>query len=192
MCLGDYHHPFPFGIQKCRLLVNLNEFNLNVWGKLFGKCWILLRSGDMTSFQPNVSPNCPLHCPSNLGMSLLCFFPSYYNAFKEFSRNVPIMLKKVPIMPVCHGKKVYHWRWWAARLGAILHTSRVWQSSVQCRLPHGSCAPARRVSRDLTLSHKVRRPRQACWIMKRLECRVLGRAPGNPLAHFWSCQQYYY
>jgi len=23
----------------------------------------------------------------------------------QFSRNVPIMLKKVPIMPVCHGKK---------------------------------------------------------------------------------------
>ena len=30
--------------------------------------------------------------------------PSYY-AFKQFSRNVPIMLKKVPIMPVCYSKK---------------------------------------------------------------------------------------
>ena len=140
---------------------------------------------------------CVSKLPSSLSLqsrdeSIMLFFPSYYNAFKEFSRNVPIMLKKVPIMPVCHGKKVYHWRWWAARLGAILHASRVWQSSVQCRLPHGSCAPARRVSRDLTLSHKVRRPRQACWIMKRLKRRVLGRAPGNPLAHFWSCRQYYY
>ena len=140
VCLGDYHHPFPFGIQKCRLLVNLNEFNLNVWGKLFGKCWILLQSGDMTSFQPNVSPNCPLHHPSNLGMSLLCFFfPYIIMLLWEFSRNVPIMLKKMPIMPICHGKKVYHWRWWAACLGAILHASQVWQSSVQCRLPHSSC-----------------------------------------------------
>ena len=30
--------------------------------------------------------------------SNMLFFPSYY-AFKQFSRNVPIMLKKVPIMP---------------------------------------------------------------------------------------------
>jgi len=50
------------------------------------------------------------------------------------------MLKKVPIMPVCHGKNVYHWRWWVARSGDLLHASRVWQSSVQCWLPHSSCA----------------------------------------------------
>ena len=32
-------------------------------------------------------------------MSLLCFIASYY-ALKQFSKIVPIMLKKVPIMPV--------------------------------------------------------------------------------------------
>ena len=59
--------PSHYGIQKCRLLINLtlgNEFNLNVRPKLFGECWILLWSGDMTSLRPNVSPNCPLHCHS--------------------------------------------------------------------------------------------------------------------------------
>ena len=38
-------------------------------------------------------------------MSLLCFFPLLLSAFKQFSRIVAIMLKKVTIMPVCHGKK---------------------------------------------------------------------------------------
>ena len=55
-----------------------------------------------------------------------------------------------------------------------------------------SVFPARRVSHDFMLSLKVRGPRQACSIMKRLERQVLGRAPGNPLACFWSCRQYYY
>ena len=58
--------------------------------------------------------------------------------------------------------------------------------------PTAPALPARRVSHNLTLLCEVRRPRQRCSIMKRFERRVLGWAPGNPLAHFWSCQQYYY
>ena len=103
---GGLPSPLPIWHPEMQIVSQSQRIQLECFGEsCFGKCWILLRSGDMTSFQPNVSPNCPLHRPSNLGMSLLCFFPSYYNAFKEFSRNVPIMLKKVPIMPVCHGKK---------------------------------------------------------------------------------------
>ena len=48
-----------------------------------------------------------------------------------------------------------------------------------------SVFPTRRVSHDFTLSLKVRGPRQACSIMKRLVHRVLGRAPGNPLARLY-------
>ena len=51
--------------------------------------------------------------------------------------------------------------------------------------------PQEALATNLHFSHKIRRPRQACSIMKRLERRVLGRAPGNPLARFWSCRQYY-
>ena len=49
-----------------------------------------------------VSANCPgARALQRLGMSLLCFFLTYY-AFKQFSRNVQIMLKKVP-----HYARVY-------------------------------------------------------------------------------------
>ena len=42
------------------------------------------------------------------------------------------------------------------------------------------------------VSRGVRRPRcLACSIMKGLEHRLLDRAPGNPLACFWSCRHYY-
>ena len=56
------------------------------------------------------------------------------------------------------------------------------QFSVDC--PMAAALPARRVSRDLTLSLKVKGPTQACSIMKRIERRVLGRAPGNVT---WEC-----
>ena len=51
--------------------------------------------------------------------------------------------------------------------------------------------PQEALATNLHFSHKIRRPRQACSIMKRLERRVLSQAPGNPLARFWSCRQYY-
>ena len=51
--------------------------------------------------------------------------------------------------------------------------------------PTASAFPARRVSHDFTLSLKVRGPRQACSIMKRLVRRFLGRASGNPLARLY-------
>ena len=115
--------------------------------------------------------------------SIMLFFPSHY-AFKQFSRNVPIMLKKVPIIPVCHSKTF--------AVGGSERLVRVFfytllgfdslQFSVDC--PTAPALPARRDSRDLMLSCEVRRPRQACSIMKRLECQLVGRAPGNPLARF--------
>ena len=79
-----------------------------------------------------------------------------------------------------------------ARL-VIFYTLLVFDSlQLSVNYPTASAFPARRVSRDLTLSREIRRPRQACSTMKRLEHRVLGWAPGNPLARFWSCRQYYY
>ena len=122
-------------------------------------------------------------------MSLLCFFPSYY-AFKQFSRNLLIMVKKVPIMPVYYGiKKFYHWRQWAC---SFTRFSGLTVFSSVSTVPRLLRLPARRDSRDLALLCEVRKSRQACSIMKRLKRRFLGRTPGSPLAHFWSCRQYYY
>ena len=94
------------------------------------------------------------------------------------------MLKKVPIMPVCHSKMftvgdgerlVWVLFYTLLRFGSL-------QFSVNC--PKAPALPAKRDSHDFVLSCKVRRPRQACSIMKRLERRLLGRAPGNSLARF--------
>ena len=79
-----------------------------------------------------------------------------------------------------------------ARL-VIFYTLLVFDSlQLSVNYPTASAFLTRRVSHDLTLSCKIRRPRQACSTMKRLKHRVLGWAPGNPLARFWSCRQYYY
>ena len=95
-------------------------------------------------------------------------FPSYY-VFKQFSSNVPIMLKKVPIMPVCHGKKFTVGD--GDRLVQVLFYMLLGfdslQFSVDC--PTAPVLPTRRVTRDLVLSCEIRRPRQARSIMKRLE-----------------------
>ena len=99
------------------------------------------------------------------------------------------MLKKVPIMPVATAKNF--------TIGDGERLVRVFfytllgfdslQFSVDC--PTAPALPTRRVTCNLMLLGEVRRPRQACSIMKRLERRLLGRALGNLLAHFWSCQQ---
>ena len=103
------------------------------------------------------------------------------------------MLKKVPInarMPRQKRFKVGDGEWLVRVI--FFYTLLVFDSlQFSVNYPTASVLPARRVSRDLTLSREIRRSRQACSIMKRLECRVLGRAPGNPLACFWSCRQYY-
>ena len=101
------------------------------------------------------------------------------------------MLKKVPIMPVCHSTKMFTSVGDGERLIRVLFYTLLGFHSLQF-CPTASAFPARRVSHDFTLSLKVKGPMQACSIMKRLIRRVLGRAPGNPLAHFWNRQQYYY
>ena len=102
------------------------------------------------------------------------------------------MLKKVPIMPVCHGKKFTIGD--GEQLVWVLFYMLLGFDSLQFNVdcPMAPALPARRVNCDLTLSCEVRRPRKACSIMKRLERRVLGQTPGNPLARLWSCRQYYY
>ena len=100
------------------------------------------------------------------------------------------MVKKVPIMPVYYGiKKFYHWRQWACSFTRFLGLTVFSSVSTVPRLLR---LPARRDSHDLVLLCEVRKSRQACSIVKRLKRRFLGRAPGSPLAHFWSCRQYYY
>ena len=97
------------------------------------------------------------------------------------------MVKKVPIMLVCHGKKftVGDGEQLVQVLFCTLLGFDSLQFSVDC--PMAPALHTRRVTRDLVLSCEIRRPRQAYSIMKRLKCRVLDRAPGNPLAHSWSC-----
>ena len=94
----------------------------------------------------------------------MLFFPSHY-AFKQFSRNVLSMLKKVPIMLVCHGKKFAVED--GERLVRVLFYTLLrfdsLQLSVDC--PTAPALPTRRDSCDLMLSHKVRKPRHACSIM---------------------------
>ena len=100
------------------------------------------------------------------------------------------MVKKVPIMPVYYGiKKFYHWRQWVCSFTRFSGLTVFSSVSTVPRLLH---LPARRDSCDLALLCEVRKSRQACSIVKRLKRRFLGRAPGSPLAHFWSCRQYYY
>ena len=120
-----------------------------------------------------------------VGMSLLCFFPLLLilkkcTNYAEESAHYACMPRQKSLLPLetvsgSFGCSFTHFS------GFSLQFS-----------PTASAFPARRVSHDFTLSLKVRGPRQAFSIMKRLVRRVLGWAPGNPLARFWTCQQYYY
>ena len=124
--------------------------------------------------------------------SIMLFFPPIVMLLRNSQEMYELCWRKCPLCLYATAKKFTigdgEWLVWVLFYTLLEFDSL--QFSVDC--PTVPALPAWRVSRDLTLSHEVRRPRQACWIMKRLECRVLGRAPGNPLAHFWSCRQYYY
>ena len=84
------------------------------------------------------------------------------------------MLKKVPIMPVCHGKKFAVGD--GERLVRVLFYMLLGfdslQFSVDC--PTAPALPTRRDSHDLMLSRKVRRPRHACSIMTNVNLLAAG------------------
>ena len=122
---------------------------------------------------------------TSVGMSLLCFFSLLLSNSQEMCQ---LCRRKCPLCPCATEKSLpLETVSGSARSGDFLHASRVFDSSVDC--PTAPALPAMRVSRDLTLSREIKRPRQVCSIMKQLERRVLGWAPGNPLTRFWS---YYY
>ena len=82
-------------------------------------------------------------------------------------------------MQVCHGKKSLPLET-GDRLVRVLFCTHLGYDSRQF-CPMAPALPARRVSRDLMPSREIRRPRQACSIMKQLKRQVLGWAPGNHL-----------
>ena len=82
------------------------------------------------------------------------FFPSNY-AFKQFSRIVLIMLKKVPIMLLLFLNKIAFSQLPNTYM-YIVHSYTL--VSLVC--PMASAFPTRRVNCDLTLSYEVRRLRQ--------------------------------
>ena len=114
-----------------------------------------------------------------VGMSLLCFFPLLLilkkcTNYAEESAHYACMPRQKKFSTVGDGE----------RLIRVLFCSLLRFYSLQF-CPMASAFPARRFSHDFTLPLKVRGPRQACSIMKRLVRRVLGLAPGNPLARLY-------
>ena len=112
-------------------------------------------------------------------MSLLCFFPLLLilkkcTNYAEESAHYACMPRQKKFTTVGDSE-------WLIRV--LFYTLLGFHSVQFC--PTASAFPARRVSHDFTLSLKVRGPRQACSIMKRLVRRVLGRAPGNPLVRLY-------
>ena len=114
-----------------------------------------------------------------VGMSLLCFFPLLLilkkcTNYAEESAHYACMPQQRKFTTIRDGERP---------IRVLFYTLLGFHSLQFC--PMASAFPARRVSHDFALSLKVRGPRQACSIMKRLVLRVLGRAPGNPLAHLY-------
>ena len=102
-------------------------------------------------------------------MSLLCFFPPIM-----FLNNSQVMYRlcwrKCPLCPYGHGKKFTVGD--GDRLVQVLFYMLLGFDSLQFIVdcPTAPVLPTRRVTRDLVLSCEIRRLRQACSIMKRLEC----------------------
>ena len=87
------------------------------------------------------------------------------------------MLKKVPIMPVCHGK-IFAVGDGEQLVRVLFYTLLGFDSlqfSVDC--PTVPAPSRKRESRDLMLSRELRRPRHTCSIMKNIDLLT-----ENPLA----------